>query len=63
MILTSNDAGPPEVVEQLKASGIVIEFVNFENSVESTPEAVKKAGRIPDVEDKAGVFASSGFPP
>lgn len=41
-------------MEQLKACGVVIEFVNFENSVESPPEAVKKVGRIPDAEDKAG---------
>ena len=57
MILTSNDAGPPEVVEQLKASGVVIEFVDFENSVESTLEAVEKVGRILGVEDKAEKLA------
>lgn len=53
LIITSNDAGPPEVVDQLKAAGTAMEFVNFDNSVESTLGAIEAVGRILGVEEKA----------
>jgi iron complex transport system substrate-binding protein len=46
LILVSDKAGPPRVIEQLKETGIPLEIIHYEYSVEGTKTKIRTVARI-----------------
>jgi iron complex transport system substrate-binding protein len=53
LILASADAGPPEVVEQLRAAGVAFATVPGEDSVEGAKEKIRFLGEVFDAGERA----------
>lgn len=59
LLLTTQDAGPPAVLHQLREAGLTIEQLEVEYSAAGTAALIEQVGRIIDLEDDARELARS----